>query len=62
MFMWQMARDFEPEWMIDPAGWWWVRVVANEEPVLLIEPVEPAQVVEFPRRREHEEIRARQDG
>jgi hypothetical protein len=57
-----MARDFEPEWMIDPAGLWWVRVVPGEEPVRLIEPVEPAQVIEFPRRREYQEFRARPGG
>ncbi len=54
MFVWRydaakMPRDFEPEWMIDPAGWWWVRVVPDEEPVRPNRTGEVAQIIEFPR-------------
>ena len=58
----KMVREFEPEWMIDPAGWSWARVVPNEEPVRLIKPVQPAQVIEFPGSRKSQEFRGRLGG
>jgi len=56
-----MRRDFEPIWMIDPAGNWWVKI-GDEQPTQLIEPEASAEVIKFPAnqtRRKHPDVALR---